>query len=120
MNEKKKDLYIPINVPEREDFVAGFGVKELSISGIAMLIAIVVAVAIFTVTQSAFYAVGAGSILVVTVIVLIRRDRFDESIIDKIRFVIAYAKAQKKFEYVYYNIYEGKEDEKDSRSADNR
>lgn len=114
MNGKRKDLYIPINVPEREDFVAGFGAKELSISGIALMIAVVIAVALFTVTQSAFYAVGAGSIVVVTVIVLIRRDRFDESIIDKIRFVMIYMKAQKKFVYVYHNIYEGQiENEKD-------
>ena len=31
----RKELYIPVNVPEREDYISGFGSKELTITGLA-------------------------------------------------------------------------------------
>ena len=111
MAGRKKELYIPVNVPEREDFVSGFGAKELSITGISLFFSIVCAVAIFVLSGRAFYAVGSGAIIVTTVIMLIRRDRYDESLIDKFRFVLHYLKAQKKYVYKYHNIYEGEENE---------
>lgn len=106
----KKELYIPVNVPEREDFISGFGGKELTITGISLLIGIIVAAVIFVQTDAAFYAVGATGIIVALTIVLVRRDQFDESIIDKLRFVRLYHKAQKQFNYEYFNLYESREE----------
>ncbi|BDF45184.1 hypothetical protein CE91St56_23070 [Lachnospiraceae bacterium] len=115
MAGRKKELYIPVNVPEREDFVSGFGAKELSITGISLFVGIICAVVIFNLSGSAFQAVGSGAIILTTVIMMIRRDRYDESLIDKFRFVLRYLKAQKIYEYKYHNIHEGDEKENNEK-----
>lgn len=107
----RKELYIPVNVPEREDFISGFGAKELTITGVSLFFGVIVAVIVFFRTESAFYAVGAAGIIVAITIVLVRRDLYDESIIDKLRFVRIYHRAQKQFIYEYFNFYESHETE---------
>lgn len=107
----KKELYIPVNVPEREDYISGFGSKELTITGLSLLVGIILAAIIFIQTDVAFWAVGTAGGLVALTIVVVRRDHFDESVIDKLRFVYRYHKAQKQFEYHYFNIYEGSEEQ---------
>lgn len=107
---KNKELYIPVNVPESEDFISGFGAKELSITAITFFISIVAAIVTYVTTESVFKAVFIAAVLLSVVIIAIKRDKYDESIIDKIKLVIKYKKSQKKYVYDFYNIYESEED----------
>lgn len=110
MEDKKNDekLYMPVNVPDSEDYVAGIGNKELTIIGICLAVAVVMAIIIYTASGDEVVALAAAGIFIALVILCIRRDPFQESLIDKIKIVIAYHKAQKQYVYSYFNIYEEK------------
>lgn len=107
MNEGKKDLYIPLNVVESQDVISGIGAKEIGYIGGALLAGVILAVLIYSFSGSMVLAVLIGGTLVALTVMLVRRDKFNESMIDKLRFVKIYLKAQKKFEYQYHNIYGG-------------
>lgn len=107
MEEKKEKLYIPLNVPDTADFMAGIGSKELSIIGCSLVVSVIVAIFVYSLGSDIVVALMCGAMLLACVIVAIRRDQYQECLIDKIKIVIAYTKAQKQYVYEYYNIYEG-------------
>ncbi len=107
MNGQKKELYIPLNVVESQDLINGIGAKEIGYIGGALLAGVVMAFIIFSCTGSMVMAVLAGGSIVSLTVVMVRRDKFNESMVDKLRFVRIYLKAQKRFEYHYHNIYGG-------------
>lgn len=108
MEEKKTDekLYMPVNVPDSEDYVAGIGKKELTIIGICLAVAVVMAIIIYTAVGDEVVALIAAGIFIALVILCVRRDPFNESLIDKLKIVIAYHRAQKQYVYSYFNVYE--------------
>ena len=110
MEDKKNDekLYMPVNVPDSEDYVAGIGNKELTIIGICLAVAVVMAIIIYTAVGDEVVALIAAGIFIALVILCVRRDPFNESLIDKLKIVIAYYRAQKQYVYSYFNIYEEK------------
>ena len=111
MEERKKELYIPTNIPESRanDFFPGFGAKEMSILGINFVIGVIVAVMIYVFTKlilaAAITMAGIGALT----ILIVRRDRYDECLIDQLMILRKFSKAQKVYEYDYYNIYERRE-----------
>lgn len=107
--ENKEELYIPVNIPESRatDFFAGYGSKELFITIITFFIAIILAVVIYQSTKQLFFSAILGIGLVGITVLIIKRDQYDESLIDKLKIIQKYNKTQKKYEYKYYNIYEG-------------
>ena len=100
-------LYIPVNVVEQQDFIAGFGKKELVITAIVGMIAIILVLITYGISNNMVISIGAGAGLLALTIISIVRDRYDESFVDKIKFVIQNNKSQKQYEYYYFNIYEG-------------
>lgn len=115
----KEKLSIPVNVVEQEDFVAGFGNKELLITGVTLIAGIIIGILVYVCSANVIYALGSGIALLTITVTLIKRDRFDECIIDKMRFVKLYIKAQKQYVYSYYNIYEGGNDSGNTGTAKN-
>lgn len=105
---EQKELYFPANVIDRNDFISGFGGKELMATLIAFGTAIAAIVICFLSTGNMFLSVFVGIVIVAVTIILVRRDKFDESVIDKVRYIILYYRSQKRFVYDYYNIYEGR------------
>lgn len=107
MKEKKKELYIPLNVVESQDLISGIGGKEAAYIGAALLIGIVLAVIIFTGSGNMVSAVLTAGIIVSITVLLVKRDQFNESMIDKFRFIKIYMQSQKRYGYRYFNIYGG-------------
>ena len=105
---EQKELYFPVNVIDRNDFISGFGGKEMIITLIALATAVATIVICFLSTGNMFLSIFAGIVIIAVTIFLIRRDKYDESVIDKVRYIIRYARSQKKFVYDYYNIHEGR------------
>lgn len=109
MNEEqnnKKPLYFPTNCPDANDYVAGFGSKELIITIIAFFVAVIVAIFLYISYSSMPLAlIIAASIVVITVLVT-KRNAQQESLIDQLIQVIKYSRAQKIYLYEYFNIYE--------------
>lgn len=108
MKNEQKELAFPENVVDRNDFIPGFGGKELGITGIAFGISIAIIIIGYLSSGSVFLSIMAGVGILAVTLLMIRRDRFDESAVDKAKFVISYYKSQHRFEYDYYNIYEGR------------
>lgn len=104
MDEKEK-LPIPVNIPEQRDLLPGIGGKELGIIGIAAAIDIGLILFINGISGSIVTAILVGAALITTVIMAIKRDRFNESIIDKILIIYRFSGVQKKFMYEFYDMY---------------
>lgn len=102
----KKELYIPTNVPDNNDFVSGFGIKEISIIGIGTASSVAFAVFIYMLTKDIVASVLLPFAAIAILIVFIRRDQCSESIIDKLKFVWYYIKSQKRYGYQYYDYIE--------------
>ena len=107
MSEGKKELYIPLNVVESQDVISGIAGKEIGYIGGALMAGVILAVLIFSFSGSMVLAVLIGGTIVALTVMLVRRDKFNESMLDKFRFIKIYLKAQKKYEYQYHNIYGG-------------
>lgn len=107
MNTNKKELYIPLNVVETQDLISGIGGKEIGFIGASLVVGIILAIIIFSSSGNMVTAVMTGGILVSVTVLLVKRDRFNESMIDKLRFIREYAKSQKRYPYNYTNIYGG-------------
>ena len=104
---KKKDLYIPVNVPDRNELIPGFGTMELTVCGIAVGIAIITAIVMYVSGVNVLYAVGTAAVIITMAILIFRKDKYGENLLFKTQYVIAFHKSQKKYQYQYHNIYEG-------------
>ena len=105
MDEKDK-LPIPVNVPEQKDLLPGIGGKELGIIGIAGVIDIGLILVINGVSGSLVTAILIGTILIALVVMAIKRDRYNESVIDKFFIMYRFSETQKKYMYEFYDMYE--------------
>ena len=106
---RKNELYIPTNIPESRanDYFAGFGIKELTYSLVSFLIWGVIAVVIYVTTGQIIQSILLASRMFDITILIVKRDKYDESMIDQLKIIRKYRKAQKQYEYEYFNIYEG-------------
>lgn len=105
---ERKALYIsPSRVRQTsQDFVEGFGSKEAIITAISAVVAIVV----FFITNSAMNNIIVIPLAIAIVIIggtvmMVFRDEYNESMIDKIGFIIQFnLREQKRYEYKYHDI----------------
>ena len=104
---KKKELYIPVNVPDRNEVLPGFGAAELIACAVAFGIGVITAILIFVISQDILKALGTAIVILAAAVVLFRKNQYGENIIIKSKYVIAFHKTQKKYYYKYHNIYEG-------------
>lgn len=112
MEEKKvhrKPLYFPTNCPDANDFVAGFGTKEVVITIVAFFVSLIIGIIIYTSTQGMIRALMAGFIILGGTIIAVKRNSQQECLVDWVVQAFKYLFAQKKYEYRYFNIYEGRE-----------
>ena len=108
MEQDEKELHIPVNIPESRatDYFAGYGSKELGTTVVTFIIAIILAVILYQSTNQLLFSGVLGIGLVGITVLIIKRDQYDESMIDKIKIIQKFNKEQKEYPYEYYNIYE--------------
>lgn len=111
MNDVKKELYLPVNIPASRafDYFAGYGAKELGITFVSFVVAMIMAVIVYQGTEQILYSALLGIGLVGMTVLIIKRDKFDESLITQLQIVRKYHKAQKRYEYFYFDIYKNEE-----------
>lgn len=102
----KKDLYIPLNVPDNDDVIRGFGKREICIIAASFLAAFICIAAVYAKTQNMVYAIFTGIGMVAITVMIVRKDIYNENTIDKLKHIVRFSKTQKRYEYRYYNIYE--------------
>ena len=111
MKKERSRLYIPTKILDSDDYVQGFGRTELSITGVVLVIAACVGIALFQINGSTAQSVMCAFGIVGITIVLIRRDMCNENVFQKIRILWKNNTMQKRFLYHYHNIYEDIRDE---------
>ena len=98
---EKKQLYIPVNIKTRFEFFDGFGFPELGITAIVALISGLIAFFISNIYNGALLVL-ISSAMVVT---LVRKNQYNQSVLDMIKIFIRFQQKQQKYKYEYYNKY---------------
>ena len=104
MEDEETKLYIPSNVKVRLEFFKGYGVKEL-------ISTLIVAVVLIPISIIAYHLGNQNYLLpvliemfgVVATIVATTKDDNNLCIVNQVKFMIDFAKSQKKYEYEYYD-----------------
>lgn len=109
---KNKPLYISSNVLERKDIVEGFGGTEIGIIGAALGIISIFFFVILISTGNVIFPFLMSVFLLTATIMIIRKDQFNENIIDKIRFVVLFSKTQKRYQFHYTDCLYGEMEQK--------
>lgn len=105
MNEKRKDLYIPVKTLDSEDYIAGIGNLEVMLIAGGTVAAIFIGIVVANMTQT-IVGLGTGVLMIVLVIGLVRRDSVNENLIQKLLMVYRYLKIPKQYQYQYFNVLE--------------
>lgn len=106
---KQKPLYIPVNVPDADDYISGIGKIELTIIMSVLAIGLLITVPLGFLTGNTIICSAICFFIVFITILIVKRDTHNENIIKKIRVVFKYLKTEKKYIYSYVNIYEKEE-----------
>lgn len=101
MEEKERELKIPTQTSDRNDYIQGVGAKELTEILISLIIAVVLTCVFYFVFGNLLIALFVGFFALASTIIAVKRDAINESMIDKLRLIMHYAKMQKKYEYEY-------------------
>lgn len=102
----RNELYIPVNVPDRQDLIQGFGMKEIAVTAVSALVGLLIIILTYQITGNMAEAILAGASPVVVVMLAVWRDQFDESVIDKLKNILAYYQSQKRYGYFYMDFME--------------
>lgn len=106
MTEKERELYIPTKILDADDFIQGFGKKELSITGLMCVVAILVGVTAYQCGISEAMAFMSACGVVMITVVTVRRDSCNENVFQKLRVISKNNRMQRRYLYQYRNIYE--------------
>lgn len=101
----KKPLYIPVNTPDYDAVISGVGTVELGIFTSVTAVVIVVGI-ILSQLVSILFAVVLGLTIIGITILTVKRDAHNENFFMIMKIIRSYKKRQKKYMYVYSNIYE--------------
>lgn len=102
---EKESLYIPVQTPDADDFIAGIGVVEVGIIGFATALAIFMGVLLAQLLHNTLYGVFLGAVIIGLSILVYRRDQYNENMIKKYKVVTGFVKAQKRYMYYFYDTY---------------
>lgn len=121
MNYEKRDkpLIIPENCPPVNYLIIGFTAADAGIIAACGVIGAVLGITIYVRNGNSILGVAVLFLFVVAAITIFRRDRNTENLIDKLRIIHAYKKAQKIYMFEYVNIWEI-EKERKKRDATGR
>jgi len=102
-NEKQNPLFIPSNVKTRSEIFDGYGKEEVIQTLIASVVFLVIALIVFTFTQSVSFVVIFVLVGIGTTIMCVTKDKKNMSLIDYFKNMIAFSREQQDYEYEYLN-----------------
>lgn len=105
--KKENGLYIPVNIRKRKEYFDGFGKEELIQSIIGLGIGAVLGVILYVVKYNNIIALTMTPVLSGAIVVMfVKKDNTNRSTADRIKDMRNFNKSQKRYYYVYNNIYE--------------
>ncbi len=96
--DKENKVYVPKNVKQNLEFFKGFGVKELIITGIVVIISALPVFFIYKYVNQAL-AISLFLIIIATTITLVTKDNNGVSFLHQLKLVIKSIIEQKKIKY---------------------
>ncbi|MGN1299611.1 MAG: hypothetical protein ACI4UE_06500 [Candidatus Scatovivens sp.] len=104
MENEDAKLYIPSNVKVRLEFFKGYGVKEL-------ISTIIVAIALIPISIIVYHLGNKNYLIpvliemfgVVATVVATTKDENNLCIVNQVKYMIDFAKSQKKYDYEYFD-----------------
>ena len=109
----EKELYIPVSISDSDDYISGIGQWEVGVITIAFVISVLIGI-FLSIAINTIAGVSVGAFFISTAITLIRRDVYNENFLKKVQIFRDFAKAQKRFQYVFENEFKTElEDEED-------
>lgn len=104
---EREKLYIGINIPESraKDYFSGYGAKELMVTICSFIAAVILAILLYMNTKQILFSLLIGVGVIGLSVLIVKRNQFDESLIDQVQIIRKFKKAQKQYEYEYYDIY---------------
>ena len=110
MEENKKNaLYIPQGLKTRPEIFDGYGKEELFKTIIVTIVAGLIDVIIYVVTQNIVVSVIFMLVMVAGSVMMLTKDTTNISVVDQVAFMIKFARSQKKYPYRYLEEYMIKE-----------
>lgn len=112
----EKELYIPVPIPDSDDYISGIGQWEVGVIVIAFFITLAIGI-FLSIAKNTILGVSVGAFIITTVITVIRRDVHNENFIKKVQIFMKFNKSQKRYHYVFKNEFrvefEDEEEEED-------
>lgn len=99
-------LYIPSNIRKRFEYVDGIGKPELGIIVTSTAIGLAVGIFLYLVQRQLIILLFPPAVGFLFSYVFARKDRYNQSTLDKIRLLRKFQSEQKRFYYKYRSIYE--------------
>lgn len=105
MNEENRDykLYIPSNVKTRLEFFNGYGISEFISTVIVAGVLLPISFFVYKLKGDFFIPVIIEFIGIAGTIIMTTKDVNNLCVISQIKFMIDFVKAQKRYDYKYYN-----------------
>ena len=100
-NNEKETLYIPLGLKTRTELFDGFGKEELFKSIVVTLIAGGVDAVIYIVSKNIVICVVLILSIIAGSVMMLAKDQSNISVVDQIKFMIRFAKSQKRYPYKY-------------------
>lgn len=100
-NQEKETLYIPLGLKTKTEIFDGFGKEELFQAILATLLAGAIDVIVYMLTKSTAFCVVFILSSITGSVMMLTKDKTNISVVDQLKFMIKFAKSQKKYQYKY-------------------
>lgn len=99
--QEKEILYIPLGLKTRTEIFDGFGREELFKSIIVIIFAGIVDAVIYAISKNTVFCVVFILTAIAGTIMTLTKDQSNISVADQVKYMIRFAKSQKKYPYRY-------------------
>jgi len=102
-SEKYHTLFIPSNVKTRSEIFDGYGKEEIIQTVIATIALLVIALIVFSFTESVSFVVIFVLVGIAATIMCVTKDQYNLSVLDHFKNMVNFSRKQQDFEYEYMN-----------------
>ena len=104
--DENSNLYIPSNIRKRYELVDGIGTPEVRTIAVTATIGLVIGIILYILQHQMFMLLLPPAMGFLFSYVFARKDRYNQSTLDKLQLLKKFQNEQKRYYYKYRSIYE--------------